>query len=118
MERLGGVICYSAPPAILRLQALLVHRLRVRKGDCLREMDYHFLAERSSQACWWGDGEVQIFADYMDRAAAAAEARRQLLPNPNRAVLSETVQELISRRRDQIKARRKAGSRRTAAKPS
>jgi hypothetical protein len=81
-------------------------------------MDYHFLAECSSRASWCGDGEVEIFADYMDRVAAAAEARRQLLPEPNRAVVSETMQEVISRRRDQIKARRRAGKRRTAARPS
>ena len=52
------------------------------------------------------NGEVQIFADYMDRVAAAVEARNELLTNPNQAVISETVQEVISRRRDQIKARR------------
>jgi len=111
MARLGGVICYSAPPTILRLQALGVHGLRVRKGDGLRAMDYHFLAERSSAASWYGDGEVRIFADYMDRVAAAAEARRQVLPDANQAILSETVQDLISRQRDRIKSARMAGRR-------
>jgi hypothetical protein len=118
MERLGGIICYSAPPAVLRQQALRVHGLRVRRGGRTSEMDYHFLAESPSKACWYADGEVQIFADYMDRVAAAAEARRQLLRNPNQAVLSETMQEAISRRRDQIKARRAPGRRRWQRSPS
>jgi hypothetical protein len=116
MERLGGIICYSAPPAVLRRQALAVHGLRVRPGDYLSEMAYHFLAERSSTASWCGDGEVQIFVDYVDRVAAAVQARREILPNPKRAVISETMQELISRRRNHIVGRRKAGRRRAPAK--
>ena len=76
--------------------------LKVRKGDHAREMDYHFLAEESSRDSWC-DGEVQVFADYRDRVAAAAQARRELVPNPNQPVLSETLQEAISRRRDRWK---------------
>jgi hypothetical protein len=106
MERLGGFICYSAPPAILRLQALRVHSLRVGRN----EMDYHDLAEKTSRDSW-ADGEVQIFLDYRDRVAAATEARHELLAYPNQPVISETVQETISRRRDRIKARRVANRR-------
>jgi hypothetical protein len=106
MDRRGGFICYSAPPAVLRYQALIVHSLRVKAGSYATEMNYHFLAERSSAVSWCGDGEVQIFADYRDRVAAATQARAEFLPRPNQPVLSETLQELISRRRDQIKQRR------------
>ena len=76
-------------------------------------MDYHFLALSSSKRSWYGDGEVQVFADYMGRVAAADEARRQLLANPNQAIISETVQEAISLSATNIKARRAAGRRRT-----
>jgi hypothetical protein len=106
MERLGGLICYSAPPAILRQQALTIHRLKVRKGGDWTAMDYQFLALESSRDTWFGDGEVQIFADYMDRVGAAIEARRELLSNPKQATISEEVQEAISRRRDRIKSQR------------
>jgi len=95
MERLGGFICYSAPPAILRQQALAVHSLRVREGSCTSNMDYHFLAESSSRHSRFADGEVQIFADYMARVAAATQARQELLSNPRQPVLSETIQEEI-----------------------
>lgn len=104
MSRLGGFIVYRAPPAILRWQALRIHALQVRQGDDVNAMDYHYLAESSSKDSWC-DGEVQIFADYENRVAAATQARSDLLVNPNQSVLSETMQEDISRRRDQIKAR-------------
>ncbi len=107
MERRGGFICYTAPPALLRLQALRVHGLRVSRRDAAWDMDYHFLAE-SGRFGGWADGEVQVFGDYMDRVAAAVEARRELQVHPNQPVLSETLQELISLRRDRIKSRRAA----------
>jgi hypothetical protein len=112
MERLGGFICYSAPPPILRQQALIVYGLRVWRNSGTRNMDYHFLARESSHESWCGDGEVQIFADYMERVAAATEARRELMPNPHQPILSETVQENVSRRRDEIKAIRRLSNRR------
>jgi hypothetical protein len=111
MERLGGFICYSAPPPILRQQALIVYGLRVWRNRT-RNMDYHFLARESSRDSWCADGEVQIFADYMERVAAAKEARQELLSNPRQPILSETIQEDISRRRDEIKANRRSRKRR------
>jgi hypothetical protein len=110
MERRGGFICYTAPPPLLRLQALRVHGLRVSRRNPAGGMDCHFLAGSRAYG-GWADGEVQIFGDYMDRVAAAVEARRELQVPPNQPVLSETVQELISRRRDRIKSGRVAGRR-------
>jgi hypothetical protein len=105
MGRCGGLIYYAAPPPILRLQALVLHGLRVRRGNYLTEMNYHYLAEKSSRHSW-ADGEVQIFADDRDRVAAAVEARREVLSQPNEPVLSEVVQEAISRHRDRIMVRK------------
>jgi hypothetical protein len=102
MSRCGGFIFYAAPPPVLRLQALNLHYLRVKQGSYLTEMNYHYLAEANSRNSW-ADGEVQIFADYKDRVSAAMQARQELVPQPNQPVLSETLQELISKRRDQIK---------------
>jgi hypothetical protein len=105
--RCGGFIFYVAPPPILRQQALILHGLRVNHGSYLTEMNYHFLAETSSRISWCGDGEVQIFVDYRERVSSAAQARREILPQPNQPVLSEALQELISMRRDQIKRRKR-----------
>ena len=96
MRRLAGFICYSAPAPILRSQAIRIYHLRVGGRGVTAGMDYHYLADGSGAAAWC-DGEVQIFADYHDRVAAADEARHQLLPNPKQPVLSEAVQEAISR---------------------
>ena len=112
MERIGGLICYSAPAPILREQALMIHRLRVRRANDPSEMDYHFLAHSSSKDSWYGDGEVQIFADYMDRVGAAKEARQMVVENPNEAVTCETMQESISLERDHVKSGRKFRNRR------
>ncbi len=107
MVRCGGFVCYAAPAPVLRSQARRVAALHVAEGDGHRAMDYHFLAHDPAGDSWYGDGEVQIFADYRDRVAAAVEARRQFHVPPGRPVLSETLQEAISRRRDQIKRRKK-----------
>ncbi len=106
MEQLGGFIVYSAPPPVLRQQALAVHSLRVGTGNRAAEMDYHFLAERTSAGSWRAGGEVQIFEDYSERVAAATVARRELVANPNQPIQSEELQEVVSRRRDRIKAHR------------
>src|SRR5262249_19364242 len=70
MQRLGGFICYSAPGPVLRCQALRIHGLRVGGRGATADMDYHYLADGAGAAAWC-DGEVQIFADYHDRVAAA-----------------------------------------------
>jgi hypothetical protein len=116
MTRIGGMICYSAPAPILREQALLIHRLRVRKASYTGEMDYHFLARSPGEESWHPNGEVQIFADYMDRVAAAREARQALVEHPNQAVICESLQEGISRERDRIKSGRKLKNRRRIAR--
>lgn len=102
MGRCGGFIFYAAPPPVLRMQALILHGLLVKLGNCQIETNYHFLAEVSSRNSW-ADGEVQIFADYKERVSAAVQARQEIVPQPKQPVLSESLQEVISRRRDLIK---------------
>ena len=113
-------LVYSRPNGIalmliLRQQGLMIHGLRVRQGNWMTEMAYHFLAS-SSKDSWHPDGEVQIFADYMERVGAAKQARQMFVENPNQAVISETMQENISRERDRIKSRRKLRNRRRIAR--
>ena len=107
MGRCGGLIYYSAPPRILRQQALRIHSLRTKTGKYLHEMDYHDLAEARERKGGFPDGEVQIFWDYRERVAAAVEARKELTPYPNQPILDESLQERISRRRDAIRRRKK-----------
>lgn len=108
MGRCGGLIYYSAPPPLLRQQALAIDALRVGQRGSFSDMDYYFLAAATNRAFWRPDGEVQIFADYRERVAAAVEARRELVPNPRQPILCESVQWDVSRRRDAIRRRKRA----------
>jgi hypothetical protein len=111
MERRGGFICYTAPPPILRAQAMRVHDLRVRQGSYACEMDYHFLAEATSRGSGYADGEGQIFLEYLNLVAAAVQARGALVPNQNQPTIPEAVQAAIVQRRDHIVRRRRAARR-------
>jgi hypothetical protein len=65
MSKRAGFICYSAPPPLLRLQALRIAWLRT-ENEVNRRMDYHYLAD-GPNARSYADGEVQIFHDYRPR---------------------------------------------------
>jgi hypothetical protein len=73
MKRVGGFIVYSAPPAILREQALTIHGMRTGSHPV-----YHYLAE----GCGLSHpppGEVQVFPGFGDMVSAAKVARREVL---------------------------------------
>jgi hypothetical protein len=103
MTRCGGFICYSAPPAILRQQAFVIHSL----DPC--PMDYHFLALLGPGG--GADGEVQVFADYRERLAAATVARREVLACPDHPTDPDALVKFISRRGDVIRDRRRKARR-------
>jgi hypothetical protein len=92
---------------ILRQRALQTWALQVRPGQGHDQMDYIFLVDGPRRASGFPDGEVQIFADYRLRVAAAVQARREVLAEPNRPFDPETLEEVISRKRDEIKRRRR-----------
>ncbi len=73
MKRMGGFLVYSAPPEILREQALTIHGMRAGAYPV-----YHYLAEgpRFSHP---PPGEVQVFSRMGDMVSAAKVARRELL---------------------------------------
>lgn len=55
MAHRGGFVVYAAPPPILRRQAMAVDALTVHEGSALTNMDYHFLAQKTSRRehrCW------------------------------------------------------------------
>ena len=70
-EKLGGFVCYSAPPAILRAQALAIYGMR----EC-ESMTYRYLAEASDRAGWHPNAEVQVFREFRDMVSVATVARR------------------------------------------
>ncbi len=75
MQKVAGFVCYSAPPDILRSQALSIYAMRTCK-----EVTHHYLAEgNQSRRDWRIDGEVQVFPDFRDRVSSAAVARHSVL---------------------------------------
>ena len=74
MQRFGGVVCYSAPPEILRSQAVSIYQMQA-----YRRMDHHYLAEDGGHGWWRTDGEVQVFRNFRDMVSAATVARRAVL---------------------------------------
>ena len=75
MQRIGRFIVYSAPPEILREQALSIHGMHGGKYA-----DYHNLAECTGRR-WTHSppGEVQVFARFKDMVSAAQVARREVI---------------------------------------
>jgi hypothetical protein len=108
MCRCGGWICYTAPPPVLRAQALSVYRMNAQRWG--ESGDYHFLVERRREHWLNGypEGEVQIFADYRQRLSAAAGARRELLAEGGPPRDPQAFREAVWRRREEVRRRRAA----------
>jgi hypothetical protein len=92
MSKRAGLLCYTAPPEVLRWQALAVNRL---PRNLHRGMNYHSLAEHEGNRRR-GDcppqGEVQVFSDFAERRSAARQGRMLTIEDPQRRTLSESEQ--------------------------
>lgn len=91
LRQLEGLVCYSAPDEVLKLQALAVHRVReyFYGGTA-----YTYLAERW-QTGRHPEGEVQLFSDFTARVSAARQARRELLARPGASQATTAERERI-----------------------
>lgn len=88
----GGFVCYTAPPRVLREQAVSLHRMRYWEW-LSGASDYHYLAERKRGP--HADGEVQIFRDYRRRLSVARVARREVLAESDRPLPPEPLREAV-----------------------
>lgn len=83
MSKRAGLLCYTAPPEILRAQALTVHGM---SRFTYRGSNYHYLAEgrsgRRASTYRAPSGEVQIFSDFTERLITARAARAQVVVDP------------------------------------
>jgi hypothetical protein len=107
-RHLGGCLCYSAPPAVLRYQARWIHGMD--PGPC--PSTYHYLA--AGRDGHHGDGEVQIFRRYRADLAVADLARREVLargPAPD----PETLREAVWAQCDAVRQRRRSPRQRKTA---
>jgi hypothetical protein len=109
MTKLGGFICYAAPPDVLRSQAISIYRMR----SC-RNVSYHYLAEERGRGGEAPQGEVQVFRDFRDMVSAAAVARRSVLEarRTSTPIASEDERDAVQREARRVDARMRAGRRR------
>lgn len=113
----GGIICYTAPPVVLRVQGYSIARMEIRRGV---GQTHHELADRHERRSGGiGDGEVQIFSRYRDMISEAAEARREVAqdrgaactPPPkeiSRQAVWDHVDAVSVRRQNALQARRQS----------
>jgi hypothetical protein len=102
MSQRGGFLCYTAPALVLQLQAVSIRRLR---RSLYQGSNYTYLAEgdwRNSTP----QGEVQIFADFTDRVAAASLAHQQLVGDAKRDPGNQRLQEKLWNRTEKFTSRR------------
>jgi hypothetical protein len=112
MSKLGGLICYTAPPLVLRAQAAIVARMHTTSGKYQRT-EYHDLGDHELGCA--PEGEVQILHDYRDRVSAASVARREVLSRPDAPADPDALEDVVSARRDVLlRKRRRLTSRRVA----
>lgn len=94
VDRRGGVICYSAHPASLRIEALALTEMAPGRWG-----NYHYLDWRSEER--HPNGEVQVFTNFADRVSAGKVTRRALLGDAAGLISDEqdrwTVQAAVER---------------------
>jgi hypothetical protein len=96
--RVGGFICYSALPEVLKYRAVAIHHL----GQAPRVSSYVNLAERGAGP---SEGEIQTFPDYRRQLSQAALARREVLGELETPVDPETLRERVWRQKMLVEAR-------------
>jgi hypothetical protein len=73
MTRRAGFICYTAPPAILRVTGLAIYGMHDRNGS------YCPMASHHGYGYWDMEGELQLIPELDDDVSAALVARREIL---------------------------------------
>jgi hypothetical protein len=86
VERRGGILCYQAPPVVLRARARSALALGSTVG-----MDYEYWATERGFA----EGELQVFSGYRSMLATAREARREVIAEQGDFDAPERLREAI-----------------------
>jgi hypothetical protein len=74
ISRLGGYLCYTAPPQILRTVALGIYAMHEHGHG-----GYLPFADSGYQRTWRFDGEFQLVPNFDDAVSGAIVARRELV---------------------------------------
>jgi hypothetical protein len=98
MSKRAGFICYTAPPHVMRANALRIFRTST----------YIPLAEGKRGRAWYVDGEYQVIDHFMRDVSAAKVARREII-GADRALATEDERARIYKRKEQV-LRRSSGA--------
>jgi hypothetical protein len=102
MSRTAGLVCYTAPPVLLRSDGAGVYAMRhATQGS------YHPLASGHDRWSWGPDGEVQVIPRFEDDVAAAAVARREVLGAGDAHIVDADQRWAVWDRLDEVRARRR-----------
>jgi hypothetical protein len=96
IDRRAGVLCYSAPPEILRAEATMIYGTKP-----MRSGNYHYLVERDR----YPEGEVQVFSNFADRLSAARVARREIVGDLDQRIPEDDQRWAVQRRTESGHAR-------------
>jgi hypothetical protein len=105
MSLRGGMICYTAPPLVLRAQA---HAVRRARDSFFFGSSYTYLAADDRWRRGTPEGEVQIFSDFDDRVGAARLARAQEAEASGTTPLDDRTHERIWKQTERFTKARKA----------
>jgi len=83
MSKRAGFICYTAPPDILRAQAVGIYRMHNFFAN------YYPLAEHGARESWHYDGEFQLIPHFADDVSAARVARREIIEHEAAPIASD-----------------------------
>ena len=102
MDRRTGMICYTAPPPILREHGAGIYAMRQATTET-----YYPLAAGPRWARYWPDGEVQVFPCFDDDVAAAAVARREVVGGAERPLADHDERAAVWAQRSRVQHRRR-----------
>jgi len=95
MSKRAGFVCYTAPPEILRANALSIFRMSERSSG------YHSLAEHGGRN-WRVEGEFQVVEHFARDVSAATVARREIVGDAQQLALSDAERVEIYRRKEAV----------------
>jgi hypothetical protein len=107
MSRRAGFVCYTAPPEVLRHNALGIYRMH--GGDGYYPMAVH-------DGTWHYDGELQVIPSFASKVSAARVARREACPEDPGRLLHDGARAVVYDHADSA-LRRLVAARRRQLRP-
>ncbi len=83
MDRRAGMVCYTAPPEILRAHGAAIYRIPPDRWGAYHYLDWGRALQHHA------NGEVQVFTNFADRVSAAKVVRREVLGDGAKSLIAD-----------------------------